>query len=234
MKVFLLILALIGYFFDINSGCCGKKNNGNSKGCCKCCRTGDDSDPGNGNKFDADINVGPDGVTIKPVGGSEIKLSTAYKVDLNNTKLVIDDYREHTTAYKLDSNEMIKSAKVTISDNGLKNTPYLIAIVSLKGEESVKYIVIVSKEDGKMNRLFANTNLTSVSILSSNGITSMEAIFNGCKDLTVCNINMDTSKVTNMKCMFFYVNHYHYYQIYLNGILIRLLICVICLMSVNH
>ena len=37
MKLVIFVLTLIGYCFDINSGCCGKGNNGNSKVCCKCC-----------------------------------------------------------------------------------------------------------------------------------------------------------------------------------------------------
>ena len=202
MKLVLLALAILGYCFDINSGCCGKKNNGNSKGCCKSCRAGDDLGPGNGNKFDAEIIVRPDSVTIK-CGGTEKKLNDDDKIKLNETKLVDGAYTGYTRAYKIDNDEKLMNAKVTVSDGGLKNTPYLIAIVSFKGDESSKYIVIVSKEDGSMESLFSKTNLTGVSLLSSNGITVMKDMFRECKDLTVCDINMNTSRVTNMSGIFY-------------------------------
>jgi hypothetical protein len=202
MKLVLLALALIGYCFNINSGCCGK-DNGNSKGCCKCCGGGGENPgQGNGNKFDADINVGPDGVTIKPVGGSEIKLVDGNKVDLNENKLVTNRLHKYTTAYKFNYSKMIKNANVTV-DNEIKKKPYLIAIVSLKGDESSKYIVIVSKEGGNMSCLFYRRNITWVLLLSSNGITDMTFMFSQCADLSVCNINIDTSKVIRMDRIFY-------------------------------
>ena len=202
MRFVLLILALIGCYLDINSdsrrGCCGCKCRGEVSSV-----RGGNPSHGSEEKFDAEIIVRPDGVTIKNVDNTLIELKKEKQVSAGDKKIVNAKYYDSTKAYKFDYSKMITNAKVTVSGGVLKKAPYLIAIVSLKDEDSTKYIVIVSKEDGNMESLFSKLNLTSVSILSSNGIISMGNIFNGCKELCMCNINMDTSKVTNMSGIFY-------------------------------
>ncbi len=201
MRLCLLIIVLIGFCFDINSGCCGKGNNDNSKGCCKCCGAGDDLGPGNGNKFDAEIKVGPDSVTIKPVGGKNIVLDGNHTVNKKGVVAKPYTYKGECKIYKFDYSKLIMNAKVTV-DNEIKEKPYLIAIVSLKEKDSTKYLIIAYNENGNMSALFAD-GVVDVLILSSAGITNMADMFSLCKYLTTCNINIDTSKVTDMSNMFY-------------------------------
>ena len=69
-------------------------------------------------------------------------------------------------------------------------------------------------------------SLPDISKWNTNKVTNMSNMFENCSSLSsLPNISKwDTSKVTNMKEMFNNCSSLYHYQIYLNGILVKLLI----------
>ncbi len=157
-----------------------------------------DGDESKGDNNVVDVKIFTNRVEI--IVGKDVKKVEEITSEDVCEELVFLTHVLSSRVYKFESNDMIMNAKVTV-DNEIKEKQYLIAIVSLKGDESTKYIVIVYGSG--MDNLFRQCELKGVSLLSSNGITSMGSMFMGCKDITVCNINIDTSNVTDMSYMFY-------------------------------
>ena len=207
MRLCLLALALIGYCFNINSGCCKKRNktiNSDKLG-----NLGSKKNvPGGGGHNPSKIKVSNDGVSIT-FSDKIIQLGDNELLANNECNGLVSEYL--VAQDKIGKGKCVKIYNIPVTeislpkgfiieiDNAIKSSPYLIAIGLYKNG---KYYFIVCNGEDCVSLFSRDASLVKLYILSSTGIDNMENMFPACTFTDVSFFNFDTSKVTNMQSMF--------------------------------
>ena len=146
---------------------------------------------------------------IKIIGNNNIT-NMSYMFEECDTLLELSDISQWNTSKVVDMSNMFNQCKslYSLPDISKWNTSNVIYMNSIfKGCKSL-------------------SSLPDISQWNTSKVTNINEIFNGCKSLSsLPDISKwNTSNVINISYMFFLCKTYHYYLIFLNGILQMLLI----------
>ena len=116
-------------------------------------------------------------------------------------KLVHEDFVGSTKVYKYEEDCRYYTPNVIV-DNEITATAYFAAIIKIMSDDNY-YVICVNREGGDFGGLFVDIDPSSMTILSSEGATSMNAMFLQCTNLSDIDIvKINTVDVTDMASMF--------------------------------
>ncbi len=225
MKLIIFVLTLIGYCFNINSGCCCKKKN-TSKGSGglnpnpkKKSKGPGGLDPNPKKSKGSDINkttnkcVGPNNIEDEnekiheiKIFNDKVEIVSDKSINLEKTsedekkKFVNENFVDLTKSYKIRGMYVCDETNVIVDDE-VRATPYFVAIITLVDDD--RYVVFVNGNDGNFSGLFSGIALSNITILSSEKVHTMSKMFKDCNKLQMIYIiSLKTDEVKDMSEMF--------------------------------